>query len=66
MEGSVGSRYVYHTPWPAYALAWANRVEPRMRLAVGSFCESEQNAIHVIELNEELGAPRGLLGQYVP
>jgi len=55
MEGSpIVAGYVYHTPWPAYAIAWANRVEPRMRLAVGSFWESE-NAIHVVELNEETG-----------
>lgn len=44
-------RFSYQTPWPAYALAWAQ--ERRCHLAVGSAIEGPGNKIQVIELNEE-------------
>lgn len=47
------TRYVYEPPWPAYALAWAVRSEPRFRFAVGSCNEQDKNFVQVVELNEE-------------
>jgi len=49
---SSGGRYVYETPWTAYAMALANR-QDRFRLAIGSFREGEPNHIQVVELNQE-------------
>lgn len=56
MEGDAAPsarRYVYETPWQAYAVAWSARSESRCRLAVGSFLETETNHITVVELKEE-------------
>lgn len=50
---TVGVRHRYETPWPAYAVAWAPRVEPEFRLAVGSCRDNGTNHIQVVELNEE-------------
>jgi len=51
--GSQRRRYVYEPPWPAYALAWAPRLEPRCRLAIGSYTEQETNKVQIVELGEE-------------
>jgi len=52
----LANRYVYDPPWPAYALSWACRQEPRFRFALGSFIEAESNFIQVVELNEDSDA----------
>jgi len=46
-------RYIYETPWSAYAFAWAARpLGPRFRFAVGSLCDRGRNCLQVLELNE--------------
>jgi len=52
-QGQAGAaRYTYEPPWPMYSLAWASQPNP-MRLAIGSYIESESNKVQVVELNEE-------------
>lgn len=50
--GGATRRHVYETQWPAFALAWANCHEPRIRLAVGSYTEQETNSIQILELRD--------------
>lgn len=45
-------RYVYETPWPTYAIAWAQRPDPKFRLALGSCIEHETNKLQIIDLKE--------------
>mmetsp|Transcript_57835 Transcript_57835/g.130379 ORF Transcript_57835/g.130379 Transcript_57835/m.130379 type:complete len:376 (+) Transcript_57835:181-1308(+) len=55
-EANVAARHAYETPWPAYALAWSQRQDPRFRLALGSCLENEANKIRVVDLNEDTKA----------
>lgn len=48
---SAKPRYTYEPPWPMYSLAWS--AQPPIRMAVGSYLESEANKIQVLEVNEE-------------
>lgn len=46
-------RYSYETPWQMYSLAWALRPQQPVRLAVGSYLETEANKLQVLEVNPE-------------
>merc|ERR1719198_494779 len=48
-----GARYVHETPWPAFAMAWSPRLDPKYRLAIGSCIENETNRVQIVQLNEE-------------
>jgi WD repeat-containing protein 68 len=57
MEGDAVSvpavpRYSYEPEWPMYALG-INLQSPKIRLVLGSYLETEQNKIRVVEVNEE-------------
>jgi len=45
------ARYTYEPPWPMYSLAWSAQLP--IRLAVGSYLETEANKVQVLEVNQE-------------
>ena len=50
---AVNSEVVTYTaPWPVYALGFPYQSSPTLRLALGSFIESRNNRVEVLELEE--------------
>eukprot|EP00792_Barthelona_sp_PAP020_P005190 TRINITY_DN2544_c0_g1_i1.p1 TRINITY_DN2544_c0_g1~~TRINITY_DN2544_c0_g1_i1.p1 ORF type:complete len:355 (+),score=80.56 TRINITY_DN2544_c0_g1_i1:50-1066(+) len=47
------SKYQYDSDWPIYAMDWSKNSEHPFRLGVGSFVESHENYLGIVELNSE-------------